>query len=171
MNPPAAKLDTAQRPDLHIVPSGPEWVMLDEIERLMETCLLAFPGMSAAAIVVEGSQRIIGARSARISGTPVGVLQMQAEIGSTLAICDTDQYAFVDFHRHERQWPAFTRRARQLGFASVHIIPLAAHGAAVGTLSLFAQDVLALTTDQLRLAQRMSDRAARVFLRLATGAG
>jgi transcriptional regulator with GAF, ATPase, and Fis domain len=62
--------------------------------------------------------------------------------------------------RARADWPRFTGRALEQGFALVAAVPMRVRGTAVGALSLFHHRPGALPAAQLRLAQALADVAA-----------
>ncbi|MFD0418702.1 GAF and ANTAR domain-containing protein [Streptomyces sp. NPDC127108] len=64
-------------------------------------------------------------------------------------------------HPHARtRWPRFSRRARELGFASVSCAPLRLRDQVIGALNLFRDEPGALAPADLRLGQALADTAA-----------
>src|SRR6185436_17575961 len=57
------------------------------------------------------------------------------------------------------RWPRFVAQARQVGFASVHALPMRLRTDIIGALNLFGTQPGALDEDTLRLAQALADVA------------
>lgn len=57
------------------------------------------------------------------------------------------------------RWPNFVAEARQIGFASVHALPMRLRTDVIGTLNLFGERPGALNAEILRLGQALADVA------------
>src|SRR5450755_29492 len=57
------------------------------------------------------------------------------------------------------QWPLFAPRATQIGFRSVHALPLRLRSTVIGALNLFGADTGGLGPDDVRLVQALADVA------------
>jgi hypothetical protein len=63
-----------------------------------------------------------------------------------------------DLPRADR-WPRFTAAAAEVGFASVHALPMRLRAEVIGALNLFDTEPDALAPDKLRIGQAMADVA------------
>jgi len=66
------------------------------------------------------------------------------------------------------RWPRFVAEARQIGFASVHALPMRLRTDVIGTLNLFGERPGALDADVLRLGQALTDVATIGILQART---
>ncbi|MFF4410515.1 GAF and ANTAR domain-containing protein [Streptomyces sp. NPDC001262] len=66
------------------------------------------------------------------------------------------------------QWPQFTRRAREAGFASAHALPLRLRQHVVGALNLFHTESTVLGSENSALAQALADIATIGILQQRT---
>jgi transcriptional regulator with GAF, ATPase, and Fis domain len=66
------------------------------------------------------------------------------------------------------RWPRFVAEARQIGFASVHALPMRLRTDVIGTLNLFGDRPGALGADVLRLGQALADVATIGILQART---
>jgi GAF domain-containing protein len=62
------------------------------------------------------------------------------------------------------RWPAFTRRAREGGFCSVHAVPMRLRGHTIGALNLFCSRDAALDEADILAAQTLADVATITIL-------
>ena len=84
------------------------------------------------------------------------MLQLQADEGPCLDCYHTGQAVIVPDLTAERQrWPQFTAAAAELGYASVHAVPMRLRDNVLGTLGLFGNDPGRLEADDLALAQAL----------------
>jgi GAF domain-containing protein len=65
----------------------------------------------------------------------------------------------ADLRRACDQWPLFAPQASDLGFRSVHAIPLRLRGQVIGALNLFGADVGRLDAEDVRIVQALADVA------------
>jgi anti-sigma regulatory factor (Ser/Thr protein kinase) len=63
------------------------------------------------------------------------------------------------------RWPQFTRQARDLGFRSVHAIPMRLHGEIIGVLTLFREQSEPLCDADVGLGQALADLTTAGLLR------
>lgn len=64
-----------------------------------------------------------------------------------------------DLPSMRHSWPAFTKRMEELGFQSVHAIPLRLRSEIIGALNLFRKEPGLLSTADSRLGQALADVA------------
>jgi transcriptional regulator with GAF, ATPase, and Fis domain len=65
----------------------------------------------------------------------------------------------ADLRTAGRHWPQFAPRATQLGFRSVHAIPLRLRTNVIGALNLFGADAGGLGPDEVKVVQALADVA------------
>jgi len=65
----------------------------------------------------------------------------------------------ADLRQATARWPVFARHATQLGFRSVHALPLRLRSRVIGALNLFGTDVGTLAPDDVAVVQALADIA------------
>jgi transcriptional regulator with GAF, ATPase, and Fis domain len=65
----------------------------------------------------------------------------------------------ADLRQAGAHWPLFAPRATQVGFRSVHAIPLRLRSTVIGALNLFGADTGSLGPDDVRVVQALADVA------------
>ena len=84
------------------------------------------------------------------------MLQLQRDEGPCLDSYHTGQPVIVpDLTVEAQRWPHFTAAAAELGYASVHAMPMRLRDQVLGTLGLFGNDPGRLEADDLALAQAL----------------
>jgi GAF domain-containing protein len=74
----------------------------------------------------------------------------------------------MSFAASEGRWPRFTPMAVELGFRSVHCLPMRLRGRTIGTLNLFRTEQGPLTADDLVVAQGLADVATIAIIQHRT---
>src|SRR6266498_1024446 len=90
----------------------------------------------------------------------VDFLQLQTDQGPCPECFRTGRpIAVADLATATSRWPRFTAQARQIGFASVHALPMRLRTDTIGALNLFGNQPGALDPDTIRLGQALADVA------------
>jgi transcriptional regulator with GAF, ATPase, and Fis domain len=88
------------------------------------------------------------------------LLQSQTDQGPCPECFHTGRpVAVADLATATERWPRFVAEARQVGFASVHAVPMRLRTEIIGALNLFHTEPGTLREDTLRLAQALADIA------------
>jgi GAF domain-containing protein len=113
--------------------------------------------------------------------SPGGELQYVASSSDTMRVLElfqiqTDEGPCVDCLRDgmaivnrelvepDERWPRFTPRALELGFQSVHCLPMRLRGQTIGALNLFRTELGYLDGDDVIVAQALADVATIAIL-------
>jgi len=89
------------------------------------------------------------------------LFQLQRDEGPCLECFRTGTAVSVaDLQSQAVRWPQFAAAARQMGFASVHALPMRLHDQMLGTLGLFGAAVGALSDEDLNLGQALAHVAS-----------
>jgi GAF domain-containing protein len=64
----------------------------------------------------------------------------------------------------DERWPRFTPKARELGFQSVHCLPMRLRGQTIGALNLFRTELGFLDDEDVVVAQALADVATIAIL-------
>jgi transcriptional regulator with GAF, ATPase, and Fis domain len=118
-------------------------------------------GVSAAGVLLtdqRGALRVVAASTEQTR--LLELLQLQIDEGPCPESFHTGQtVAVADLSTAMSRWPRFAAEARQVGFASVHALPMRLRTDVIGTLNLFGAEPCALDEETIRLAQAMADVA------------
>jgi GAF domain-containing protein len=93
------------------------------------------------------------------------LFQIQADEGPCVD-CLRDGLAIVnrELVEPDERWPRFTPRARELGFQSVHCLPMRLRGQTIGALNLFRTELGFLDDEDVVVAQALADVATIAIL-------
>jgi transcriptional regulator with GAF, ATPase, and Fis domain len=118
-------------------------------------------GVSAAGVLLtdqRGALRVVAASTEQTR--LLEVLQLQTDEGPCPECFHTGQPITVaDLSTATSRWPRFAAEARQIGFASVHALPMRLRTDVIGTLNLFGTQPGTLDEDTIRLGQALADVA------------
>ena len=118
-------------------------------------------GVSAAGVLLtdqRGALRVVAASTEQTR--LLELLQLQTDEGPCPECFHTGRAIGVaDLTAVASRWPGFTAAAREVGFASVHALPMRLRTDIIGTLNLFHTRPGALDEDTVRLAQALADVA------------
>ena len=134
--------------------------VVDLLSKLTEDCARLLDVASAGLLLADqrGVLHVLAASSERTR--LLEVFQLQRSEGPCRDCFLTGAPVLVeDLSACEQRWPSFVPAARELGFASVHAVPLRLQDNRLGALGLFGTQVGALTPDDLALGQALADVA------------
>ncbi len=118
-------------------------------------------GVSAAGVLLtdqRGALRVVAASTEQTR--LLELLQLQTNQGPCPECFHTGRpVAVADLSDDTGRWPEFAAEARQVGFASVHALPMRLRTAVIGTLNLFGTRPGVLDDATIRLAQALADVA------------
>ncbi len=118
-------------------------------------------GVSAAGVLLtdqRGALRVVAASTEKTR--LLELLQSQTDQGPCPECFHTGRpVAVADLSTAASRWPRFVTEARQVGFASVHALPMRLRTNVIGALNLFGTRPGALAEDTIRLGQAMADVA------------
>jgi transcriptional regulator with GAF, ATPase, and Fis domain len=130
--------------------------MVELLARLTTNCAHLLDVASAGLLLSDGAGvlHLIAASSERTHH--LELFQLQRDEGPCLD-CYRDGEAVIvpDLAAEEHRWPQFSSAATQVGFASVHALPMRLRNHVLGTLGLFGDRVGRLEDDDLALAQAL----------------
>ena len=88
------------------------------------------------------------------------LLQLQNEEGPCLdSVRQARAITAEDLHDERDRWPSFVAAALDVGYVSVHAMPLRLRTETIGSLNLFRSGPPALSDDERRVAQALADVA------------
>ncbi|MDQ3276184.1 MAG: GAF and ANTAR domain-containing protein [Actinomycetota bacterium] len=118
-------------------------------------------GVSAAGVLLtdqRGALRVVAASTEQTR--LLELLQLQTDQGPCPECFHTGQpISVADLSGTTSRWPRFAAEARQIGFASVHALPMRLRTDVIGTLNLFDTQPGALDENTIRLGQALADVA------------
>ena len=118
-------------------------------------------GIAAAGVLLtdqRGALRVVAASTEQTR--LLELLQSQTDQGPCVECFHTGRpVAVADLSTATQRWPRFVAEARQVGFASVHTVPMRLRTEVIGALNLFRTELGSLGEDTIRLAQALADIA------------
>jgi transcriptional regulator with GAF, ATPase, and Fis domain len=134
--------------------------LMDFLHRLTVRCTEVL-GVAAAGLLLtdqHGALRVVAASTEETR--LLELLQLQTNNGPSPDCFRTGRpVAIADLATATGRWPRFTAQARQLGFASVHALPMRLRAEVIGALNLFDTRTGPLDNGTVRLGQALSDVA------------
>ena len=118
-------------------------------------------GVSAAGVMLSDQRGTLQVVAASTEQTRLlELLQLQTDQGPCPECFHTGRpIAVADLSSAADRWPRFVAAARQIGFASVHALPMRLRRDVIGALNLFGSEPGALDADTIRLGQALADVA------------
>jgi transcriptional regulator with GAF, ATPase, and Fis domain len=118
-------------------------------------------GVSAAGVLLTDQRGTLQVVAASTEQTRLlELLQLQTDQGPCPECFHTGQpIAVADLATAAGRWPHFAAQAREIGFASVHALPMRLRTDVIGALNLFGTQPGALDPDTIRLGQALADVA------------
>jgi transcriptional regulator with GAF, ATPase, and Fis domain len=118
-------------------------------------------GVSAAGVLLTDQRGTLQVVAASTEQTRLlELLQLQTDQGPCPECFHTGQpIAVADLTTATSRWPRFAAQAREIGFASVHALPMRLRTDVIGALNLFGTEPGTLDTDTIRLGQALADVA------------
>ena len=136
-----------------------DFYLIDFLHVLTERCVQLL-GVSAAGLLLADGQGILQVVAASSERTRLlELFQLQADEGPCVECYRTGQPVSVSDLPTAGRWPRFTAAAAEVGFASVHAIPMRLRTEIVGALNLFNVDEGDLDPEILRIGQALADVA------------
>jgi len=134
--------------------------LMEFLHRLTVRCADVL-GIAAAGLLLadqHGALRVVAASTERTR--LLELLQLQTDQGPCAECFHTGQpVAVADLATAIGRWPGFVTEARQIGFASVHALPMRLRTDVIGALNLFNTQTGALDADTIRLGRALADVA------------
>ena len=133
--------------------------VIDFLHVLTERCVQLL-GVSAAGILLTDQRdalQLVAASSERTR--LLELFQLQTDQGPCVDCFNTGRPVSVSDVRSAGRWPRFTAAAAEVGFTSVHALPMRLRAEVIGALNLFGVEPGALDGDRLRAARALADVA------------
>lgn len=133
-----------------------DYDVVDVLTQLTDHCAHLLDVSSAGLLLADGRGVLHLAASSSQRIHHLEIFQLQRDEGPCLDCFHSGQQVLVpDLTDEEHRWPQFSRAAQEVGFRSVHALPMRLTGNVLGALGLFGDDPGTLDTDDLALAQAL----------------
>ncbi|GAB3844080.1 GAF and ANTAR domain-containing protein [Dactylosporangium cerinum] len=133
--------------------------VIDFLHVLTERCVQLL-GVSAAGILLTDQQETLQLVAASSERTRLlELFQLQTDQGPCVDCFNTGQPVSVPDLRSAGRWPRFTVAAAEVGFTSVHALPMRLRTEVIGALNLFGVEPGALDDGRLRTGKALADVA------------
>jgi GAF domain-containing protein len=133
--------------------------LIDFLHGLTERCVQLL-GVSAAGLLLADGQGVLQVVAASSERTRLlELFQLQADEGPCVDCYRTGRPVSVPDLPSAGRWPRFTAAAAEVGFASVHAIPMRLRTEILGALNLFNVDPGDVDPEVLRIGQALADVA------------
>lgn len=133
--------------------------LIDFLHVLTERCVQVL-GVSAAGLLLTDGQdalQVVAASSERTR--LLELFQLQADEGPCLDCFRTGQPVSAADPASMNRWPRFAEAATEVGFTSVHALPMRLRTEVIGALNLFDMASGAVESETLRIGQALADVA------------
>jgi len=134
--------------------------VVDLMETLVATCGDVLH-TSAAGLLLHDAQGALHVVASSSDETRVlELMQLQNAEGPCLdSVREARPVTAEDLAEERDRWPLFVRAALEVGYRSVHAMPLRLRNETIGSLNLFRSEPPALTLEEQRVAQALADVA------------
>jgi transcriptional regulator with GAF, ATPase, and Fis domain len=133
--------------------------VIDFLHVLTERCVQLL-GVSAAGILLTDQRETLQLVAASSERTRLlELFQLQTDQGPCVDCFNTGQPVSVPDIRCAGRWPRFTAAAAEVGFVSVHALPMRLRAEVIGALNLFGVEPGALDDDKVRAGKALADVA------------
>lgn len=133
-----------------------DYDVVDVLTELTGHCAHLLDVSSAGLLLADGRGVLHLAASSSQRIHHLEIFQLQRDEGPCLDCFHSGQQVLVaDLAEEGQRWPQFARAAQDVGFRSVHALPMRLTGNVLGALGLFGDDPGTLDTDDLALAQAL----------------
>jgi GAF domain-containing protein len=139
--------------------------VIDVLTLLSDRCVEAVDVSAAGVMLKSPAGELQYVASSSDSMRILELFQIQAAEGPCVD-CIRDGVAIVnrELVNPDERWPRFAPRALELGFRSVHCLPMRLRGRTIGALNLFRTELGFLYPDDVVVAQGMADVATIAIL-------
>jgi GAF domain-containing protein len=133
--------------------------VIDFLHVLTERCVQLLD-VSAAGILLTDQLETLQLVAASSERTRLlELFQLQTDQGPCVDCFNTGQPVSVPDIRSAGRWPRFTAAAAEVGFVSVHALPMRLRAQVIGALNLFGVEPGVLDDDRLRAGKALADVA------------
>lgn len=137
-----------------------DYDIVDLLQTLVDRCKLLLDATAAGILLADEHGELELVASTSESSRLVEMMQISADAGPCIESFATGQPVTVsDIRQSPPAWHAFQESALELGFLSVHAIPMRLRDATIGTLNLLRDETGVLPDDDLLAARALADVA------------
>ncbi len=139
--------------------------VVELMDSLVSACVELLNTTAAALMIPDPRGRLQIVASSSEEARLLELLQLQNDEGPCLdCIRNAAPVSVDDIPSAHARWPRFADAANQLGFSSVHAVPMRLRNETIGGLNLFRAEGPALSPDEQRIAQALADVATIAVL-------
>jgi len=149
-----------------------DYEVVELLQRLVETCAHVLDITAAGIMLADPDGELEVVASTSEASRLIEVLQLDAEAGPCLTcFASGEPVSCADIALGPDEWRDFRTGALDLGFQSVHAMPLRLRSTVIGTLNLFGTQAGELAETDLRIARALADDASIVIRQHARATG
>jgi GAF domain-containing protein len=143
--------------------------VVDLMDRLAASCVELLKATAAGILLLDQRGNLALVASSSEETRLLELFQLQNEQGPCLDCIRTGRPVTVDdLDAEAARWPLFAEKAAEVGFRSVHAVPLRLRSEIIGGLNLFRQNGPQLTQQEQAIAQALADVATVGILQQRT---
>ena len=135
--------------------------VVEFLHRVAERCVELLDCVETGVLIADAAGGLRAMASSSERSEALELLQAQNDEGPCFECYRTGRPVFSeDLSADADRWPLFAPAALRAGFASVHAVPMRAHGQTIGALNLFRSRAGRLAEPDVPVSQGMADIAA-----------
>jgi GAF domain-containing protein len=139
----------------------------DVLDQLAHVCVDLLGATAAGVLLADHDSTLHVVAASNESSHLPEMFQLQGKSGPCLdAYASGVPVAVADLADSAERWPEFTKRAKGLGFTSVHAFPMRLRAEVIGAVNLFHDTATVLAAEDARVAQALTDIATISVLQL-----
>lgn len=146
-----------------------DYDIVDLLQTLVDNATELFDAAAAGIMLADEGQQLEVIASTSERSNFIGLMQLQAGEGPCVEAFTTARTVSVeDPSEMQRRWPRFAAASAELGYASVHSVPLRLRDTVLGSMNLFRETTGALNADDAIAARALTDVATISILQQRT---
>lgn len=146
-----------------------DYDIVDLLQTLVDNATELFDAAAAGIMLVNDLQDLEVIASTSERSNFIGLMQLQAGEGPCVEAFTTAETVSVESPAEmQRRWPRFAAASQELGYSSVHSVPLRLRDITLGSMNLFREEAGALNADDAIAARALTDVATISILQQRT---